>query len=402
MSRKDAPGHVPILDGVRGLAVLMVLFCHLMGPMPETGLVSRLVRHVVSYSALGVDVFFLLSGYLITGILLRSRGDEHYYRNFYARRVLRIFPLYYATLALVLIVAPALSAYARQELAPTLLHQGWAWLYVVNFFYLFHPGADFRYLAHFWSLAVEEHFYLLWPLLVRALSPRGLGRACLLVAIGTSLAHLAAPFVGIDPVAATMVTPLRVDTLCLGALLGVWHFQGRDRRSMAATAAITGAAALAASVLTVVAQRLAPSLTEIARGLRGIGTHVLLWAAFAGLLASRPGALTQRVFRSSVLRFFGKYSYGIYVIHAIVGLAAFRAHTVERLAARVGSFSLALVIVAAAVVVISVLTAMASYRFLESPFLVLKARFAPRHTPITDPAPASAPEPPVTTNPVSA
>ena len=103
MSRKDAPGHVPILDGVRGLAVLMVLFCHLMGPMPETGLVSRLVRQVVSYSALGVDVFFLLSGYLITGILLRSRGDEHYYRNFYARRVLRIFPLYYPTLAVVLI-----------------------------------------------------------------------------------------------------------------------------------------------------------------------------------------------------------------------------------------------------------------------------------------------------------
>jgi peptidoglycan/LPS O-acetylase OafA/YrhL len=298
----------------------------------------------------------------------------------------------------VLVLIPAISAYARHELAGTLPHQGWAWLYAVNFFYLFHPGADFRYLGHFWSLAVEEHFYLLWPVLVRALSPRNLGLACVLAALLSCLARVAAPYAGIDAVAMTMVTPFRVDTLCLGALLGVWRFERRSPRLIVAAAVITAAAALVASVLTLFIQRLAPTLTELARGLRGAGTHGLLWAAFAGLVVSPPASIPQRLFSSRVLRFFGKYSYGLYVIHAIVGLAVFRARLIERLAPRVGSFSVALVIADIGIVILSILIAIASYRFLESPFLALKDRFAPRDTSstlesTTDPKPAVSPKP---------
>jgi peptidoglycan/LPS O-acetylase OafA/YrhL len=142
-------------------------------------------------------------------------------------------------------------------------------------------------------------------------------------------------------------------------------------------AIVTAGATLAVGAATVLVQHFAPSSIEVMRLIRGNMTRLLLWAAFAGLVASPLDSLPRRIFSARVLRFFGKYSYGIYVIHAIVGLAIFRAHGVEAVAARVGSLPLAVGIVACATTLVSALGAMASYRFLESPFLALKARFAP-------------------------
>src|SRR5688572_9977607 len=100
-------GHIPALDGIRGLAILLVTIYRFAGT--HDGGTPRWLLPVLEFGTHGVDLFFVLSGFLITGILFDAKGEAHYFRNFYARRTLRIFPLYYGTLALVLIGLPLLG-----------------------------------------------------------------------------------------------------------------------------------------------------------------------------------------------------------------------------------------------------------------------------------------------------
>ena len=121
---------------------------------------------MTNYGSYGVDLFFILSGFLITGILFDARNEPNYFRNFYMRRVLRIFPLYYGVLALVFLVAPLIPIFQGKTLDYLLDRQAWAWLYGVNIYIAIQGDWAFSYLEHLWSLCVEEHFYFVWPLVV--------------------------------------------------------------------------------------------------------------------------------------------------------------------------------------------------------------------------------------------
>src|SRR5690242_7378387 len=158
------PGYIPQFDGVRGLAVLMVLIGHsaFLERLPHAGMLE--------YARFSVDSYFVLSGFLITGILLDSKGSEHYFRNFYARRALRIWPLYYLLLFLVFVVAPLFLHSMRATAAgvwPAFV------FYVQNIALVYRDTYPFA-LGATWSLAVEEQFYLTWPLLVFLLRRRAL------------------------------------------------------------------------------------------------------------------------------------------------------------------------------------------------------------------------------------
>jgi len=214
VSSKKEP-HLPVLDGVRGLAILGVLLYHFFLSANRTYLgLPGLARHVFASAiigAKGVDLFFVLSGFLITGILLRTKGSPHYFKNFYIRRSLRIFPLYYLTIAGCLIVGTiaAIPDYQWHSLR-------WYFLYLQNVRDTFWqppiggPG-------WFWSLAVEEHFYLFWPLVVLLLRRRHLVYFSIFLMI-------LAPIVRAILVANGMslfFTFCRMDTLAAGALLAI-------------------------------------------------------------------------------------------------------------------------------------------------------------------------------------
>jgi peptidoglycan/LPS O-acetylase OafA/YrhL len=154
---------MPELDCLRGIAILLVVLFHGFAGaylrLHFGGLPGKFVW-ATQYGRSGVNLFFVLSGFLITGILLDTKHQEHYYRDFYARRALRILPAYYLLLVLLMLLGVGTAAF-----------------YVLSFFYLSNVTDLFGVICAYgplWSLAVEEHYYLIWPALVRNLTRRNL------------------------------------------------------------------------------------------------------------------------------------------------------------------------------------------------------------------------------------
>ena len=172
---KDRSEHIPELDGIRGIAILMVIGFHLVHSMPCVQQALPASINVLSrLGQTGVDLFFVLSGFLITGILLRHRLQDGALKKFWGRRILRIFPLYYGTLLFVQFF-PELRTLPLSDSAGDI----WLWSYLANIPPTF-QNLDTS-LPHFWSLSVEEQFYLFWPLVVCWLSPRATVRTCLVL-----------------------------------------------------------------------------------------------------------------------------------------------------------------------------------------------------------------------------
>lgn len=306
-------GEIAALTGVRGLAILAVLFVH--SYQLVTVLLSAetadFIRRFGEAGVFGVDLFFVLSGYLITSILLRRKSEPHYFRNFYARRFLRLFPLYYGFLLVVALIVPVIH---RLTLSTAPLYNGSWWWYVL---YLSNwktgNGAQDPFLGHFWSLAVEEQFYLIWPAVVWFLSRRHLAFTCVAIIIGATGLRVYLSFHGVDWLPLYRWTVTRFDVLAFGALTaiilqnGVWKFRA-VRWSLAG--GVTG------TLLFTLLAIYAGTTSWEARPIQ-------LWApefaalAFSCLIvyaSTNPsGVLTK-----SWLMRAGKYSYGIYVLHVVV------------------------------------------------------------------------------------
>jgi peptidoglycan/LPS O-acetylase OafA/YrhL len=371
-------GHLPALDGVRGLAILLVLLFHFVAQTTATNRLEAAVNGVLSYGLLGVDLFFVLSGFLITGILYDSRASPGYFRGFYMRRVLRIFPLYYAVLAVVFFIVPLVPGLRGSEIAGLREQQAWAWLYGVNIYLAIQGGWVLSYIEHFWSLAVEEHFYLFWPLLVWWLArrPRALMGAALTLAGASFAARVAASLSGVSPVVTTVLTPLQLDALCLGGFFAVWLRQpggeAAVRRSILPMA--LGAAALLAGDFAV--HRVTDFGLEASRAARG-GVFRLAFAALLLHAVFAPASsFTARFFRSAPMIALGKYSYGLYVYHHFLSYYMVKHGTEFALARAVGSHTLAVAIQAVLGMAASMAIAWLSYELFEKRFLELK-RFWP-------------------------
>jgi peptidoglycan/LPS O-acetylase OafA/YrhL len=366
--------HVRALDGIRGVAIILVAGYHFAKAISDE---SRIVRPLLGalYNCwVGVDLFFVLSGYLITSGLVaptaRSGGER--LKRFYVRRVLRIFPLYYGTLVVASLVCP-LIGWRRPS---------WTfWLYVNNYAQGMDHAID--WLTHFWSLAVEEQFYLAWPLVVVALSPRGAVRvATTVVVIGLALRGLALAFAPF-PLASTdyflhHATPTHADALLLGALLALFQ---REPESTAARLFIryrnVGFFVIAFAFLVPSylskgddrAGRVAAAMSYLTLG--------VLFALFVALaLEKKLSGTMTRALESRALVSCGRVSYGMYVFHVPLVLLVDRPLLRMQAGLSGGRALAAAVMILAGGVVLSWAIAVASYRLYERPFLRLKDRFA--------------------------
>jgi peptidoglycan/LPS O-acetylase OafA/YrhL len=369
------------LDGIRAIAILLVLGCHypafaaLAGGLPEFGWI-------------GVEIFFSLSGYLITTILLGMRQREDAYKTFYSRRFIRILPPY-------LVVTMVLIAIA--------LYQHWShwelkYLVVSQFLFLQAlPPRALMFLAHlksahfapllggslpiaqvgavltcatapetYWSLSIEEYFYLLWAPVVLRLSRRGIVITAIVICIaeaalrwlfGTTLAYF------------TLIC--RFDALLFGALLAMllehWRRNGKPRwaeQTFIAIGAVSVCclAAIIVLISPVIGRDIRASILYLVFGLPLFSVIV---AALMGLVILHAGSRWTRLLRSPVLAFIGTISYTMYLIHIMVGAA------VNTVMAR---WPMAEAIVAS---LLSILIAYASWHWLEKPLLRWKDRHFP-------------------------
>ncbi len=370
----------PALDGLRGFALLLV-FCQHYLELP--------------WGWTGVDLFFVLSGFLITGILYDSRHRAGRVRTFYLRRTLRIFPLYYGVLLLLLALTP-------------LLHWQWSvfwWAWpaylgnYVRFLQFGHAttalsqamfgnltggegGHQVVHVGHFWSLCVEEQFYLIWPWVVFAVRDRRRLMLCCVAAIVVApiarvTAAAIAPSYFMGPLVGTVVfTPLRADALLLGGLLALL-LRGGQAQWTRRVARWGGWAALPLLALLMVRTVHRHQIYAYPAGTLTWGiTLVDLLAAVLILLSLEPGSVVYRAFTLRPMRWLGRISYGAYLFHdlpheAYVRAATWIGYSVPFVSVHVRTFAAMIALLC------TLLLAALSFRYFETPFLRLKERLAP-------------------------
>jgi peptidoglycan/LPS O-acetylase OafA/YrhL len=365
--------HIPALDGVRGLAILLILFLHLLDSNPETG--SRFlnfVNHTIASFYFGVNLFFVLSGFLITGILLDTLHQPHFFKTFYIRRALRIFPLYYGVLVLLFLLTGPFHY----------VWSGWQYFYLT---YTANLALWYRHplilgpfnISHFWSLQVEEQFYLVWPFLVYGIRRlKSLIRLTLIACTVILLVRIV--LVALRPQLLNIYLPYSptfscADNILFGCGLGcLLRTSARQRvLDLAPRLFAIGALILVAA---------------------GLYYHGLVWqtnffiptfgftriaVSFSALVAMalRPRSMTQRLFENKTLRFFGKYSYGLYVFHYLAD-SVLTGPTRLFVNNHLHSKGLAVLLGACVVMAVTVPIAMFSYHFYQAPFLKLKRYFS--------------------------
>ena len=376
-SRRNA--HIPQLDGIRGVAIIMVMFCHMGAIVRDTAIAPYL-----EFGWIGVDLFFVLSGFLITRILVSGRNKSGYWWRFYSRRGLRIWPLYYIYLLLnggliaaashVAVLQRVMATSANLGTHPLTIATPLA-LYVVlaqNFY----PATLFSYKdfsSITWSLCIEEHFYLVWPLLVRKLSIAKLRVILLVLLLLSPMARLVA-YLSLHGKnyefyyqMVSRVTPFHMDGLIAGSLLAlIWRDLEPGRYSRLFLPLFLGGGV--ASIILLHFPNNGVAFSFVFSGLA---------AMFVGLVGLTLMGWQRRLFSTPFLRFTGTISYGLYLIHPSIFLV-FQSHTIYSKLGLQNHLHKSETIAAVTAIACSAVIATLSWKYFESPLLRLKDRWTAR------------------------
>jgi peptidoglycan/LPS O-acetylase OafA/YrhL len=364
----------PALDGIRALAVTMVFALHY-GGGTHGGRLLHLLNRLRLYGWAGVDLFFVLSGFLITGILYDTQSDSRFFQRFFARRSIRIFPVFYLVAAVLLLLTPLFKYQWQPGHLPFLVYLG-------NFALAFDPSLEHvvssnhptatAELVHLWSLCVEEQFYLIWPFVVWLIRDR---LRLIWIAGGLSLASLALRMIFVLDAAPEKydrwmmhMLPFRMDSLLIGAILAlVLRGPTADRWQRSCKWMFLLATG---TVLTICI--LSPDLTSPWLLTIGVSAIAVAGAGLIGVTL-RPASAAFHLFYLWPLRQLGRYSYGFYVYHALwaTGWASFVAFLTQKLHSSVLGNGISDITNFA----VTFLVAMLSYKLFEVRFLRLKRRF---------------------------
>jgi peptidoglycan/LPS O-acetylase OafA/YrhL len=305
---------VRALDGLRGVAILLVMLYH-QTVMASDAAIDRFFTFWSLSGWIGVDLFFVLSGFLITGILYDAKGSHGYFRNFYARRVLRIFPLYYAVVAFSLLILPHIPHWKLDNLARIQGDELWYWSYLSNFSIAAHSAFRHGILDVSWSLAIEEQFYLTWPLVVLLLGRRTLiGLCCTVFVFALAWRGVLLGF-GVAPLAVGVLTPGRLDPLATGACIALVARGSSALQPLARLAPL----AMVASLGVVLAIGIATGGVQpysLAMLTVGYSALALLFGSILVLtLTAAHSSRRVRLLEQPTLVALGKYSYALYLFH---------------------------------------------------------------------------------------
>jgi peptidoglycan/LPS O-acetylase OafA/YrhL len=352
------PRHIEQLDVLRGIAVLAVMIYHSCGNVPSLHLVS-----VFRYGWTGVDLFFVLSGFLITGILLETKNTPNYFLNFYARRARRIWPLYLGILAFGFILIPVL----QPQLRVLIFEQCRPWQSYLVFLQniLVPESGRFGPLQITWSLCVEEQFYLIWPIVVLVCSVTNVRR----IAIGALLFSLGLRFadahhwLAIDTYHNTLC---RFDGLAMGCLAATILPQWDTKLVQQYSLWLGGLAA-------------ACILATVPFGIANWTFLALLSFLFCAVMCFSIS--TPAFPKIRFLSYTGRISYGLYLLH-VPAFDIVRDRHIRWLVMPTHNALLNDISLFACSLALAYGLAVVSWKVLESPVLSLKQYFASRQKPV--------------------
>jgi len=351
--------YYPALDGLRGIAILLVICSHNFNFFPH-----------FSRGWVGVDLFFVLSGFLITDILLRTKQSDNFLRNFYVRRALRIFPLYYGALILFFLVAPAIGSiqdqykYYSDHSAMSFFHLQ-NWLYILN-----EKPVDHMLFGHFWSLSVEEQYYFAWPLVILLVrSKKAVARVAIVLLTACIILRFASwIYLGPGYTNFQFQFMTRMDGLCIGSLLAIWRQMDEllswKKFSRFCFACLGMHAIVWIAILTI------PRLEFPHFSIFGYTSISAVFGLAVGGALHYRNKLT-RILELRSLKFMGKISYGLYIFHWPV-LVFFKLYLLDEfVSSGISNFS-SILIISVLALLTALIISLLSYRFVESKFLSMK------------------------------
>ncbi|MBS1759092.1 MAG: acyltransferase [Bacteroidetes bacterium] len=353
--------HFPALDGLRGAAILLVVIYHNFG----------FIQEYFFFGWIGVDLFFTLSGFLITDILLKTVLQPNYLRNFYIRRALRIFPLYYTALILFLIILPRFNT--PLNLNYYVNNQEYIWTYLQNWLYIFKPTNDTSSLTHLWSLAVEEQFYLLWPFVILLIrNPKYLlitVSVILLSIIGLRLWAWLHHVPGLSYY--NLYTFSRIDGICIGSMIAILLRINPNFLTKYTSFIVLFFAAINFVFFFInrSSHFFYPYLAIV-----GYTTFAMLLGLLVNQAITKETKLINLIFNFSPLRFIGKVSYGFYIFHWPMYIG-FKPLAISWLSSIFNPWYSEF-IYSIAISLVALLLSWLSFNYFERPFLKMKDKFA--------------------------